>query len=305
MLDLPTREDIPENAFTVSRSRLATWNTCQYRHYLNYTLEKRNYSNGAMQLGTAIHKLAQDFYDYWLGRPVGYLDNSFFLDRMDSLFEDATYEQELIAMNATRAMARYPEFAAIHDDFIPLGTEVETFAPLRLPTGEQLYTPDDRPVYLHVILDLVVEKMGQMGFMDHKSGTKFWTLENAYFDGQLLFYFIVLHLLGVEAEFAIINNINTYPYKKAVGLDKLYARQTVYRSKIHIEHQLQNIITVVRQILNLKTFAKNLDKHCAFCPFQDVCDTELRGLDSSGVIEGLGLPEMTIDFDLGLVDDDD
>lgn len=304
MLELPTRDDIPENAFTVSRSRLATWNKCQYRHYLNYTLEKRSASSGAMQLGTAIHKLLQDYYDFWLGRPVGRLDSSFFLERMDALFIDATYEQELIAMNATRTMARYPEFSHLHDDWIPLGTEVETFAPLVDAKGEQLYTPDNRPIYLHVIIDLIVEKMGQMGFLDHKSGTKFWTPENSYFDGQMLFYFIVLHLLGVEVEFAGINNINTYSYKKPVGLDKLYARQYVYRSKIHIEHQLQNIITTVRQILNLKNFAKNLDQHCAFCPFQDVCDTELRGLDSSGVIEGLGLPELTIDFDLGLVDED-
>jgi len=193
VLNLPTRDDLPENAFTVSRSRLATWSKCQYRHYLNYTLEKRSSPSQAMQLGTMIHAILEKYYQFWLGNPVGEMSVYELEELIAPLMTEATtYEEQLLWMRAATVCARYPEYAEIHDNWIPVGTEVETFAPLIIE-GSHVATPDGRPIYLHAILDLIVDQDGQMGFVDHKSGGQFWKPETAYFDNQLAFYFTVLH----------------------------------------------------------------------------------------------------------------
>ncbi len=300
-LSFLTKADLPDNAFTVSRSRINTWSACQWRHHLTYNrdLERQNFSNPAMKLGTAIHKHWDLFYQQFLGTSVGYLDDNEIQEICYPIYSNPEeYANQIFNLRAASLLNRYKDYAATNDMFIPVATEYELFADM------EMVTPDGRAIFLHGIIDLIFEIDGVMGFLDHKSGGKFWDDRNAYFDNQLAFYYLLFHLNGLPFEVAFINNVNTYPYKDlAKQADaKLFKRIPVYKRKMQIDHYLNNLRQTIRQILNLTKPVKNLDQHCAWCPFHDVCDIELRGLDPERMITQIRRPEVNFNTDI-LVED--
>lgn len=215
-------------------------------------------------------------YGHFHGKPVTPIDPNLPWKWYKELEEGYRDIQSLTVFNwAFTTFLRYVDWATVHDDFIPLGTEVELFAPTGL-----VY--DDKPVYLHGFVDLLVDRAGQLGVVDHKSYNSErgkWTSEMVYFDLQLAFYCVILHLLGYTPDFAEINGINTYEYKGAAPVDKLFSREPVYHKAKRLEAYKDEIFGIIDDMYTAVRYPKRLMKDCKFCGYRNVCDTIMRGRD--------------------------
>lgn len=291
------RKDLPDNAFLVSRSRLGVWNTCQFKHDLMYNkgLERQGNSTPQLRLGTIVHDHWQAYYDYWLGQPVGFLSAAEVQSIMAPLHSrEMLYDDQLYHWRAGTLLMRYSDYSAVNDPFIALETELEIFADL------EMKTPDGRPIYLQAILDLLFDMDGLVGFLDHKtSAQKAWTYDMAYFDNQLAFYIIVLWLSGIHMDVAMINNINTYNYVNLSKIkdEKLFSRVSIFPDKLRYDAYLSNIKTMIRQLLNIRFPPQNLDKHCQWCPFKNICESSLHGLDTKPFVGQMAVPSVVFDSD--------
>ena len=301
-MELPIlqRKNLPENAFLVSRSRLGTWHSCQFKHEMTYNSglprqarqddDKRMY---AMNFGTAIHRHLEEFYKLWIDSPVGYATPDQLFEISGKILQDAKtpWEKER-AMRAGSLLVRYADWAAVQDDFIPLATEIEIFA----PTG--MTTPKGEPIFLQAIVDLFLELDGVLGFMDHKSGQKFWTQGMIFFDAQIATYFLIFWLNNFDVQFAMVNNINTYPYKDITKPDseKLFSRVDVDARKFHMEEYFRNVKRTINQLLHLKNPVQNTDKHCEWCRFKDVCEAKFKGIPVGPFLDRLKMDGEDVEF---------
>lgn len=301
LINLPnayTKEQLPENALTISRNQISTWERCPYKWHLTYTMGLRGLPSKQMRLGTSIHHYWQHYYSRFLGSTVHPLNSS----ELWEIFEAAdasiepSYEDQIAAIRSKTLLSKFVGYSVIHDDFTVLAVEQELYVFLDLEI-------EGRPVFAHGFPDLVVETSdGLIGVHDHKSGGRAWTDDLVYFDAQLPYYMMMLDMMGVTPQYGAIDNINTYDYKKLaeVPVDKLFSRVYAYHNKVRLMHYRTYIIEKIRRMYDQAKAMKNLSRDCAYCSFRDICNTELRGIDSSGMIANFGQADnLTIDLDLG------
>lgn len=302
----PTREELVakygEDGFiTVSPSQLNVWFSCHYKWYLSYALDYTTGQSKQMKLGEMIHELQKMLYEHFLGRavePLGMREINRFYKKLEPRYQ--TYEDQILLYQGYTIFLQYCDWAGQYDDFTALAVETEVFA----ETGWKI--KDGRVIVLHGILDLVVDRDGELGVVDHKtygSERGKWTTDLVYFDQQLVFYMLLLHLNGVTPSFGAINGINTYPYKKAVTNDKRFNREDVYHSPERLEDYLKNIKEICQEIFGAISYPKRLTKDCSRCGYKEVCDLELRGMDSKALLEmkhRKDAPDITMDFEIDL-----
>lgn len=301
LIDLPnalTKDQLPDNALTISRNQIGTWERCPYKWHLTYQQGLRGLPSKQMRLGTAIHHYWQEYYTSFLGDSPHPLETTELWD----IFERAdaktsgVYEDQLAAIRAKTLLTRFVNYSVVNDDFTVLSVEQELYVFL----GFEI---DGRPVFAHGFPDLVVENNnGLIGVHDHKSGARAWTDELVYFDAQLPYYMMMFHLMGMTPAYGAIDNINTYDYKKLleVPLDKLFSRVYAYHDVERLNNYQAYIVAKIKFMYEEAPPFKNLSRDCAYCHFRDICNAELRGIDTAGMILRFGQDEnLTIDLDLG------
>jgi hypothetical protein len=224
-----------------------------------------------MLIGIVGHKCQQYFYNLNLNQPVQELTSSQF----DDIFNDVSDEYDHDTMShecvlrATAIFHKYQQWAGRHDSWIPLATEVETYVYLGKFRG--------RPVYFHIIADLLVEEEGELGVVDHKWTGQFWKDDQVYYDTQLPFYMNLLRQVGITPEFGVINGINTYPFKSPQPANKLFDRKVVHHSEKRLELYHAELMRTVKAMLTAEEYPRHLQKDCAYCGFSEVCNAHLRG----------------------------
>jgi hypothetical protein len=83
-MKLLTREDIPENAITVSPTQVALFQRCNYKWSLVHREKKTEFrvQSDKMSLGEMWHKLAENYYKMFIGRPVLFLKSEELVELM-------------------------------------------------------------------------------------------------------------------------------------------------------------------------------------------------------------------------------
>lgn len=280
MLQFPEPEN-KENIITVSPSQLGVWNDCSYKWKLTYLDGWTAGRTLAMARGSLLHEFIEALYNRHLNElmPPVSMDE---LNEILNSFQEPRDAAELSMFYwAFSTFSRYCEFATAKDDFIPLATELELWAPTDLEF-------DNKQVFLHGILDLVVDRAGEIGIVDHKTYSSErgkWTADLVYFDQQLAFYMLMMHLLGVTPTFGMINGLNSFEYKQPQPLEKLFSREEVYHKPNRLLRYRDNIYFTIRQMRTADSYPKRLTRNCAYCGYKNVCDTELRGLDYVSVLK--------------------
>ncbi len=276
----PNRDDI----ITVSPSGVSSWQRCKYQWYLSYIEGFTSGSNKSYERGKLVHKFEESFYNLYIGQQVTPIEAEQFNEiRKEHENQFAKIEDIAMFYWALSTFGRYTEFAALNDDFIPLATEVELFVPTDLEFG-------GKQVYLHGILDLVFERAGEIGVMDHKSHYTErgrWTAAMVYFDQQLAMYGLMLHMLGFEPKVAVINSINVFEYKNIARepLEKLFNRETVTLNPKRLGRYRDNIYAIIKDMRTSAEYPMNLTQQCPkMCGYSNVCDNRLRGLDYKSVL---------------------
>ncbi len=299
LLDLPnalTKEQLPDNAITVSRSQISTAESCLYKWHLTYQRGLRSAPSQRMRLGTAIHELWQAFYEHFLGHTPYELESETMFEISNKARAEipSDYEDQLLFLRANTLLWKYAQYSRINDTTLSiLAVEQEMYVFL----GFEI---DGRPVFAHGFPDLVAEQAGIVVVFDHKSGGKAWTEAQAYFDPQVPYYMLMLHLMGVTPEAGVIQNINTYNYKNVnkEPLDKLFSRVYTYHREDRLKTYHKHITEYIKWLYD-QPHIKTFNRECAYCPFRDICNTEMRGMNSEPLIEEFMAPtDLVLELEL-------
>lgn len=239
-----------------------------------------------MMKGTQIHQLLQGSYNFYIaeGSSIRPLTNEEINGIKGPVEKQYMEYQDLVTYwDAYKIWSRYLTWSAKKDKFVPLRTEVELF----VPTG---IIKQGKPVFLHGIIDLIAELAGELGVVDHKSYNSEkakWTPELVNFDLQLAMYMVMMWMLGHPVEWGCINGINSFPYKNLSTEpdSKLFNREFTHKDVRQLRGYQQNIFALIDEMFDAKFYPKRLKKDCKYCGYREVCDMEIRGLDSSRVLE--------------------
>ena len=298
-MKLLTREDIPEDAITVSPSQITSYQRCAYKWYLTKKEGKQELITVTekMSLGTIFHKLLENYYKRFIGGPVGLLNS----DELAKMMEETQaengwtdYESQLLFFNAYTIFITYMNWALRKEKLIPLGAEVETFAPTGLISTFQT---GRRPIYLHGILDLVAERDGTLGVVDHKTHTRRpWTDKSILFDTQCLFYPLLLSLQDVPVEWAMISTMDMFLPKKdlhaSLQREERFERFIIKQTKVNLGRYTEELYKTIRQLWCNPgmEYPRRLDKNCSGCGFNELCGMHIRGYNIEGLIESKYTP---------------
>lgn len=278
---LLTRADLPTDIVTVSPSQMSLWYTCRYK----WQLEKLQgfSSRGAAPLnakankGVIIHRMLNKLLMYWIemDQPISVTPLEVISRIGDEVSKEyPQYEDQILFYQCYKIFCEYTDWASQKETYLPLATEVETFAPTGLTSREGL------PIYLHGIIDAIVEKDGSVGVMDHKSHTsRPWKPEEIWFDHQLIMYMLLLSLQDVDVDFGMINNINMQEYKDGRKVPDRFQRLFVFHKKVALEAYLKDFLVHIKEMWSYwnQSYPKRLDKNCGYCGFNQVCAEQLQG----------------------------
>lgn len=298
-MKLLTREDIPDDAITVSPSQITLYQRCPYKWYLSKREGKTEFVvvTEKMSLGTVFHKLLEYYYKKYLGGPIGLLNSDELALMMEEVCAEngwTDYDTQLRFFNAYTIFITYMNWALRNEKLIPLGAEVDTFAPTGL---RSTFQTGRRPIYLHGILDLIAEQNGRVGVVDHKTHTRRpWTAESILFDTQCLFYPLLLSLQDVPVDWAMISTIDMHLPKKDVHeslqREERFERFKIKQTQVNLERYTEELFKTIKQMWCIPgmDFIRRLDRYCSGCGFSEICGMHLRGYDIDELIESKYTP---------------
>jgi PD-(D/E)XK nuclease superfamily len=294
-MKLLTREEIPENAITVSPTQVALMQRCNYKWSLVRREGKTEFTvqTDKMSLGEMFHKLVENYYKRYIGRPVQILTSEELVELMETTQAEngwTNYEAQLLFFNAYTIFITYINWARRNERLIPVAAEVEAFASTGLKSSK---ATGRRPIYLHGILDLLAERHSVTGIadplleiVDHKTHTRRpWTTNSLVFDIQTNFYPLLLSLQGIEVDRVTINTIDMYLPKKDIS-ESLQREERFQRHSIRVtptslkqyQEELYGLIDQMWRYENFK-FLRQINKNCSGCGFNELCATYLQGGD--------------------------
>lgn len=290
-----SREDIPENSITVSPTQVGLMQRCNYKWSLVHREKKTEFTvqTAKMDLGQMFHKLVENFYKRYIGRPVQLLTSEELVELMETTQAEngwTNYEAQLLFFNAYTVFITYINWAIRNERLIPVGAEVETFADTGLKSSK---ATGRRPIFLHGFVDLLAEdKRAALGIVDHKTHTRRpWTTDSLVFDIQTNFYPLLFTLQGVEVEWVMINTIDMYLPKNNVH-ESLMREERFQRHRIRVtdtslkqyQEELYGLIDQMWRYENFK-FLRQINKNCSGCGFNELCATYLQGGDLAPLAE--------------------
>lgn len=282
-LDLLTRDELPPNAITVSNNRLKNWEDCRYKYKLIYEsdIPRESHQSKPMRFGEIIHHVWAQYYLTFKGRPVVPLTAKEYDDALLPLTKEyVSWDDKQHLLNALTLLERYKYYSVDNDNFIVIDAEIEFYVYLH-------FKYLGRPVFFHVIVDLIAEEAGDLMVIDHKSSGAEWSFDDLRFDAQLPFYLNALRQSGVDPQRAYIQWINTYPYKKLHEKKNsdLFKRLPAPVSIGRLEKQYENVVLKIKEMLGAKTHSRKLNRNCKYCPFREVCNHYLDGLDEEKILD--------------------
>jgi len=306
---LLTREDIPEDAITVSPTQVALFQRCNYKWSLVHREKKTEFrvQTSKMSLGEMFHKLLENYYKRFIGRPVLVLTSEELVELMEITQAEngwTDYDSQLLFFNAYTIFITYMNWAIRNERLIPVGAEVETFADTGLRSSK---ATGQRPIYLHGIIDLLAERKASLGIADHKTHTRRpWTTDSIVFDIQTNFYPLLLALQGFEIEWMMINTADMWLPKnnvhEALQREERFQRHMLRVTEKSLEQYRKELYKLIDQMWRFTNFdfVRRLDKFCSGCGFNEVCMTYLQGSDPT-VLLGTKFETTTMgveDFDI-------
>jgi hypothetical protein len=261
----------------LSFSQLGAWDRCEYAWNLGYV---QNWvpirKSPALSIGSMIHRGFEIYYthapDYALARTE---IKTFFAE----LVKEAYANDESQLQSISRAMycvEMYFQWAPKEDKgHTILATEHHFVVPFK--TGKR------RNFYIQGYIDLLTSWNNRLWAWDHKSSEgKFWTPTEVMMDPQLPLYAACLREIDTKVHGYFINMINTYDYKdkSKVTVDKLFRRESAYRTDLELNNILTEIKYMVDDLIeNGETPRRSMRRDCSKCQFADPCLMDLKGID--------------------------
>lgn len=266
IFDTKIDPDSIDSNIKFSPSGLNTWDECPKKGYYVYHRGFRRESNETyLRLGTIIHRMLALHY---MGIPS--------MEFVGLEEEFPSYQEQQLMMESLGLIYRYEQFYGPREqDWNVLAVEQYMIVPYTTPKG--------RTVYLNGFIDLIIESPQGLIVIDHKSGGRFWTADEVYFDRQLMIYAYMLHSIGYTPKILLINNISTVPsVVKNVArqpVEKLFSRVPTPISPQRIEGYMAKVGQNIDRILDTDSYSYATSKQCSRCFFKEACSMEFEGID--------------------------
>jgi CRISPR/Cas system-associated exonuclease Cas4 (RecB family) len=280
-LDEKTRSTDPADWPVFSYSQLSVWDRCEFSWHLGYGEKWVQKAQPAyMNKGSLIHEMMDVFYSSV--RQAGYKNAVDLLDEFISsrINEMMTTDDSALSVlsQAAYVSKRYVnEFVPKEDaGFTILSSEHHFTVPFKTASG--------RNFIIQGYIDVLAERAKRLWAWDHKSSesAQFWTPTEVQMDPQMPVYSLCLREQGFPVHGTIINQFNTYPYKDMakVDRDKLFKRESVYRTDKELDNVLKEVRWMVDDLVeNHTTPRRSLRRDCKRCQFNEACLMDLKGID--------------------------
>jgi len=237
----------------------------------------------SLQMGSLVHDLLDDYYQ---GQIDGERDSlSRHRNKLTTLSQDLEDSEALQNLSfAGGLIHRYITEYALYED-----------AQYRPVASEQHYevgmtTPEGRDYIFELYFDVLFEDRanGKLWMVDHKTHkSNKWTPTQIMMDPQLPSYAMALReLLDIPIFGMTYNMLNTYDYKKPPPVEKLFLRESTYRTPEELDNITLEIGHAVDDILeNKDKVRRTLQRDCDRCRFQEPCLMGLKGMDMNLILE--------------------
>ena len=272
------REPKPTDAPVFSHSQLKDANLCMKMWEYKYRKNKIVAPNERFRLGSANHAYLERLYKIVI-RDHGGKSRPLTDSQTDELFDPAYLEEAEIALiDSLKARTYIAYYLKVYSEldkyYVFLDAENQLFVPFITPKG--------RKIYFEVIIDLVAfdERDHQLVIIDHKTGGKTWSYDQALFDIQLPIYMAAQRLIGRPVGRAVINFVRTGMAKPQTAFleGSLFTRLEVKKSNREIDgtlHQLGRRIDRILEDVENDEITFSLGQNCPRCPYREVCKLHL------------------------------
>lgn len=248
-MDLDREEELVDGPSSWSVSKLQTIQTCGNKYKLRYVDHVKEEKTVALKFGSVVHQLIDQIHK---GRfeSIGDLQEAW-IDTWGPIARGLDWSQELMTprIYKGRGLTMLEKYWNVHRDDVVVASEV------RFETPASEHTPA-----LRGIIDKVQEiAPGVLGIVDFKTSKHppDWTVLRR--DLQLTTYYLAgcTHL-GYCASFVAIHHLLS---------GEVY---WTWRDENDIV-DLQAALNEAKAKVNHKMYARNIDFHCKFCPYKEVC----------------------------------
>lgn len=261
---------------TTSYSEVQSYLTCERRHYYGYGLKLRGKNvSDALERGTIIHAALAVYY---LARRDGMDHTSATILAYQNLNELAStspaYDPMSLGIECMKLLSEYFAFYG-DEDMEVLEVETEYLIPIT----------DD--FSLQVRVDLIKRQAGQVIAVDHKVIYNFYSAKKVGIAAQLPLYLAGLRTAGMKVDGLEYNQI-----RHRGNATERFQRQPIKITPQRVVRTLEEHLRASNRIASLR--AKGLDewqkvilrneKECDNCPFTLLCEAELNGEDTRGII---------------------
>lgn len=267
-----------EGQIELSNSKIDTWFDCKRKFFYVYVLGKSGTPDRRLRLGSYIHAQLEFIYKWLVNNndglytdiPTDVLNVAIGPTAQEIEEDDITLLSQAATVTA-RYVRRWMPKADKHIQV--LMPEQSFWMPLQTPSGVNFLLE----VHLDLLfMDILTQTIWEM---DHKSG-RLWEADDAYWDRQQSIYLLVLRkMMDIPVKGYVINSISTTQYKREGGEPdwKLFKRVRSEKKNEESEAFLTALMATIEEMAWESRFPMNIGKHCRYCPFREVCQTELGG----------------------------
>lgn len=266
----------PSDKLKISNTKLGVFKDCKRKFKYIYIDNKRLKENRPMMLGSIFHNVAEYLYQWLIDNNDGFWrpfpDNVLTNAIVPSPEELADADDPSILTDAMTVAHRYvTQGMPVLDKYIQvLAVEESFYEPIKTKNG---ITYD---LEIHIDLVYIDTTTGSIWIMDHKTG-RLWTLDEAKWDFQLAIYLMLIRKLRYPVQGYIINSINSTVYKTPQHFNKLFRRVPVEKTLVESKNLLKQLNRTVEEIAREEVYPMSPGRQCVYCPFREVCKTELKG----------------------------
>ena len=259
----------------ISYNQAGAWSRCQYKWKLSY-IDKwvpKGKSPG-LALGGMVDEMLNLHYSGGSWLEIMELAKTFF-DRPGA---DVTLISRAIAL-----MDKYVhDWARVKDTKWKI-LEVQKYIDVPFET------PEGNVFMLEGYLDLLIEINSKIWLVETKTyggGQWGWSDKELQMEAQSPTYIAGLRKMGIDVYGVIYNLMNTYDYKNPAETEKYFQREKIYKTPAEIDNIVLQLGATVDEIINHKgLYRKNMTRDCKFCPFQEPCLYDIKGIDNTHFLE--------------------
>lgn len=281
------------DSYNVSTSEVATFLTCKqrwmYAHHPSYNLEPRTLGP-ALTRGLIGHSALEGYYKAIFNGKMEqearalvekFITNSTIKSTMEGDYIKSNMIQDL----GVTLQEYFKENLWLFEEYNIMGVENVVLAPL----------PGVDDINFAGRIDLMLEvakgvNKGEVIPWDHKFTYNFWSPSSLKLNAQISNYVWAARMMGMHSRRGIISMIR---YRE--DAKESFKQEEVPTNSVMRENFIQNHVVAAVDIVELKRKEKvGLDEkvtrspskfNCEYCPFVNLCHTEVMGLDSSVMIE--------------------